>query len=392
MRFDLPRQAEAFRAEVKEFVAEHVTDQVVRRAYETGTMHDWRLHRALAEKRWLAAPWPEAEGGQGRSPFEMMVLLDELHRAGAPLDGWITTMCGASAIRATGNDRHREEVVKAVVAGEALIALGFSEPDAGSDVAAARTVAERDGDEWVINGQKMFTTMAHEARWVFLLARTDRLAAKHRGLTMFLVPMDSPGVAVDPVHTLGGERTNVTFYTDVRIPDANRVGGVNEGWQILTLALTTERGSAFGAGSSFLGTMHTVLERTAEWARTTRRAGAPVSDDPHVRRRMARAYVEFEVSRLLNHRSIWLVDRGEVPDVEASIAKLFATESLQRVCSDLLDLLGTDGLRNHLDPDAPGEGEIEHAYRHGAVTTIYGGSSEIMRNIIAARGLGLPRS
>ena len=392
MRFDLPASAEAFRTEVREFVRQHVTDEVVARAYRTGTMHDWGLHRALAEKGWLAAPWSPEDGGQGRSPFEMMVLLDEMHRAGAPLDGWITTMCGASAVKAAGTDDQRALVIKKVVAGEALIALGFSEPDAGSDVAAARTRADRDGDEWVINGQKMFTTMAHEAEWVFLLTRTDA-ASKHGGLTMFLVPLDSPGVTVDPVHTLGGERTNITFYTDVRVPDSARVGEVNGGWKILTLALNLERGSAFGAGSSFLGTMQTVLERTTGWARNATGPRGRVADDLQARRRIAKAFVDYEVSRLLNHRSIWLVDRGQMPDVEAAVAKVFATESLQRVCSNLLDLLGPDGVLDHRAGDrAPGHGEMEHAYRHGAVTTIYGGSSEVLRGIIAARGLGLPRA
>lgn len=385
MHFDLPAEAEAFRTEVRDFVTEHVTREVVDRAYRTGTMHDWGLHRALAEKGWLAAPWPVEEGGQSRSPFEMMVLLDEMHRASAPLDGWITTMCGAGAIRAAGTDEHRDQVVTKVVAGDALISLGFSEPDAGSDVAAARTRAVRDGDEWVINGQKMFTTMAHEAEWVFLLTRTDT-TSRHGGLTMFLVPLDDPGITVDPVHTLGGERTNVTFYTDVRVPDTARVGELNRGWDVLVMALNMERGSAFGAGSSFLGTMHTVLEQSANWARACGK-----DTDPHVRRRMARAFVDYEVSRLLNHRSIWLAGQGNVPDVQAAIAKIYATERLQKMCSDLLDLLGADGLLDHQCPDAPGGGEMEHAYRHGAVTTIYGGSSEVLRGIVAARGLGLPR-
>jgi alkylation response protein AidB-like acyl-CoA dehydrogenase len=157
MDFSLPPNAEAFAKEVREFVTEHVTEEVVKRSLETGTMHDWGLHQALAARGWLAPMWPADEGGRNLSEIEGMVLLDHLHRAGAPLDGWITTMCGASAIRTLGTDEQRANVVAKVVAGEALIALGFSEPDSGSDVASARTKAIRDEDGWVINGQKMFT-------------------------------------------------------------------------------------------------------------------------------------------------------------------------------------------------------------------------------------------
>jgi alkylation response protein AidB-like acyl-CoA dehydrogenase len=391
MDFSLPATAEEFAEEVREFVAEHVTDEVVTRYLQTGTMHDWGLHQALADRGWIAPTWPKLDGGQALSEIEAMVLLDQLHRAGAPLDGWIITMCGASAIRALGSAQQRAEVVPQVVAGQALISLGFSEPDSGSDVAAARTRAVRDGDEWIINGQKMFTTMAHEATWVLLLTRTDPSAAKHRGLTMFLVPLDSPGIVVEPVHTLGGERTNITFYADVRVPDTARVHELNKGWELLTLALTTERGSAFGAGSSFLGTMGRMLDGTLRWAATARRGGRPILEEPTARRRLAKAKIDHEVSRLLNLRSVWLAGQDIVPDVEASVAKLFSTEALQRMTSDLLELIGPEGLLNHHSPAAPSGGAMEHAFRHSTVTTIYGGSSEVMRNIISQRGLGLPR-
>ena len=387
MDFGLTTAARTFRDEVRAFVDEHVTDEVIDRALTTGTMHDWGLHRALAEKRWLAGPWPEADGGLALSAFEMMELLDELHLAGAPLDGWITTMCGANAVRDCGTDFHRSQVVPRVAAGEALIALGFSEPDAGSDVAAARTRAVRDGNSWIIDGQKMFTTMAHEASWVFLLARTDTEGPKHKGLTMFLVPLDTPGIEVQAVHTLGGERTNITFYNDITVADEWRVGEVGGGWSVLTLALNHERGSAFGAGSSFLGTSRKVLERTLGWGREH----PEECDDELALERIGRAAVAHEVSRLLNHRAIWMAERGSPPAVEAAMAKLVSTESLQRSCADLLDLVGPDALRRRGDPEAEAHGELEHAFRHGTITTIYGGSSEVLRGLIA-RGIGLPRT
>jgi alkylation response protein AidB-like acyl-CoA dehydrogenase len=392
MDFRFPANAESFRAEARQFVAEHATHEVVERAYRTGTMHDWGLHRALGERGFLAGSWPEADGGQGRSVFEMMVLLDELNRAGAPLDGWVVTMSAANTIRILGTEEQRRTVLPAVVAGEALIAIGFSEPDSGSDVASARTKAVQDGDEWIINGQKMFTTMAHEARWVFLLTRTDPEVPKHLGLTVFLVPLDSPGIEVQAVHTLGWERTNITFYTDVRVDDRWRVGHVNGGWDVILASLAFERGSEFGAGSSFLGVSGLVLDGAVRWALEAHGVDRLEEVDTLTRERIGRAATEYEVACLLNYRSNWLAEAGHIPDTEGAMAKLFASESLQRSCSDLLDLVGVDGVRQFGDPDAPAGGELEHAYRHATVTTIYGGSSEIMRGIIARRALGLPRS
>ena len=379
-----PGDGDRFRSEARAFVAEHVTREVVGRAYRTGTMHDWGLHRALGRRGWVAGSWPGEEGGQGRSAFEMSVLMEELNRAGAPLDGWVVTMAAANAVRLKGSPELRGEVLPAIAAGEALIAIGFSEPDSGSDVAAARTTAVPDGDEWIVNGQKMFTTMAHEARWVFLLTRTNPDAPKHRGLTMFLVPLDSPGIEIQPVHTVGWERTNITFYSDVRVADRWRVGDVDGGWEVMLASLGFERGSAFGAGASFLGVMGLVLDGVAE--------AVDADTDTLTLERLGRAATEYEVATLLNHRSFWLAEHGVVPDTEGAMAKLYASEALQRMTADLLDLLGPDGLRQYGDPGAPAGGEVEHAFRHAAVTTIYGGSSEIMRGIIAARSLGLPRA
>jgi hypothetical protein len=392
MDFSPSERAESIAAEVREFIAEHVTPEVIRQSLDTGTMHNWDLHRALAGKKWLAPTWPVAEGGLDMPELDAMTIMNELMASGAPLDGgWILTMCAASGVRALGTEEQKREILSKVVAGEALFALGYSEPDSGSDVAAARTRAVRDGDDWVINGQKMFTTMAHEATWVMLLARTDTELSKHKGLTMFLVPMDTPGIVVDPVRTLGGERTNVTFYTDVRVPHSAVLGEVNGGWHALTYMLTEERGSAFSAGMSFMGTIRQVMAGTLAWARETERDGRRVIDEPATRRRLARAAIDREVSELLNLRSIWLGSHGEDTSVDASVAKLFCTEALQRMTSDLLETLGPEGLLDHRSPDAPHAGELEHAYRHGAVTTIYGGSSEVLRSLIGQRGLGLPR-
>ena len=237
MNFDLGPENDAFRAEVVAYLDEHLTPAVRQRVRATGIMHDWELHRALAAKGWIAAGWPKEYGGQGRSPLELMAMREELKRRHAPTEGLGMTILVARAVREFGSEELRKRIIPAAINGEILMCLGYSEPQGGSDVASAQTRAVRDGSDWVVNGQKVFTTMADQATYVFLLTRTNTDVRKHRGLTMFLVPMHSPGITIDPIHTLGGERTNQVFFEDVRVSDALRVGEVDGGWDVLLGAL-----------------------------------------------------------------------------------------------------------------------------------------------------------
>ena len=387
MDFRFDPETEAFRAEVRAFIAEQLTDEIVGRALTTGTMHDWDFHRALCARGYLAAGWPAEVGGLGRSAIDQTLLMQELYGSGAPIDGLnIASMVGATLLL-RGTDEHRRDVVPRILAGEVMCCLGYSEPDAGSDVAAVATRAVRDGDGWVIEGQKMFTTMAHEAQYVFLLCRSNPDAPKHKGLTMFLVPMDAPGIEITPVETMGGERTNITFYSDVRVPDSCRVGDVDDGWSVMHAALVYERSSANW------GEPHHLVESVAAWALEARRAdGTRPFDDPAVREALARWSTELEAGRLLLFRTAWLAAGGAMPQVEGSMAKLQITEAFVRAASELLDVLGADGLVPMGDPSAALGGLVEHAFRHAVVTTIYGGSSEVQREIVAGRGLGLPRT
>ncbi len=386
MDFTMGEQAEAFRAEVRAFLAEHVTAAVLERTHRTGTVHDWGLHKALAAKGWLGAGWPVEYGGQGRDPWEMRVFVEECAAIDAPTDGLSMTMMVANTLRVVGTEEQKRDVLPRVLAGDVVICLGYSEPDAGSDVAAARTTATRDGDDWVINGEKVFTSMAHEAQYVFLLTRTNADVAKHRGLTMFLVPTDTPGLGIEPMWTLGAPgRTNRTFYDDVRVSDANRVGDVDGGWAVMNVALTFERGGTLAAVRA--------LEETVAWARTHRREdGTHPIDDPDARRRLARVAIDNEIGRLLSLRTTWVAARGALPGVEGSMAKLASSESMQRSTADLMDLLGPEGVLDEAEPDAPAGGAVEYQWRKAAVATLYGGASEIMRGIIAERHLGLPRT
>jgi alkylation response protein AidB-like acyl-CoA dehydrogenase len=387
MEFRLGERSDAFRAEVREFLREHFRPAMVERAHDSGTAHVWDLYRALGAQGWIAASWPEEYGGQGRDPFEMTAMRDELRLAGVPTDGLGQSVIVGRTIRAVGSEEQKQTFLPPFLAGEIIFALGYTEPDSGSDVAAAKTRAVRDGDDWIIDGQKMFTTLAHEAAYVFLLARTNPDVPKHRGLTMFLVPLDAPGVEIHPVHTMGGERTNATFYTGVRVPDAFRVGEVDGGWDVMTVALTFERGG-FG-----LSEADRVWQQTVDWASTTRRAdGTRVIDDPLVRERLANMRIDNEVARLLALRCSYVAASGGLPGVEGSMHKLWYAEAMTADASELVDMLGAEGTLAHGEGDAPVDGWVEHLYRHAAVTTIYGGTSEVQRGIIAERGLGLPRS
>ena len=306
--------------------------------------------------------------------------------AHVPMDGLGTTLMVANTLRHVGTPRQIKEVLPRFLRGDAIAALGYSEPGAGSDVAAARTRAVRDGDDWIINGEKVFTTLAHEAQVVFLLTRTNAEVPKHQGLTLFLVPMDAPGIAVTPIFTLGSERTNATSYTDVRVSDSCRVGDVDGGWKVMMIALTYERATATGQEGV------PVLQDFIAWARQTRDDdGGRVLDDPGVRQTIARVAIANEVSILLALRATWVSASGGLPGVEGSMAKLFYSEALQRSCSQMLAHQGHWGLGQRGEPEAAGGGWVEGGHRHAAVTTIAGGSSEIQRGIIAARGLGLPK-
>ena len=385
--FRLGSAVESFRDEVHDFLAGHVTDEVIERAHTTGTIHDWGLHRAMAGQGWISAGWPAEYGGGGRSPLEMNVLSEELYLSGAPVDGIGVASLVAHTILLEGSEWQKSSIIPQILSGEVICCLGYSEPESGSDVAACATKAVRDGDDWVVDGQKMFTTLAHEAGYVFLLTRTNTEVAKHKGLTMFVVPMDTPGIEISPVHTMGGERTNITYYDGVHVDDRYRVGDVDGGWKVMMTALVFERNAAW------YGEAVRLLDHAVRWAATTRDAeGRPMLADPLVRTRLARASAGNEVANLLGWRAAWLASTGTLPGVEGTMAKLFTTEHYQRSASDLIDLLGAEGMRRHGDADAPAGGWIEATYRHCQVTTIYGGTSEVLRNIIAQRGLGLPRS
>ena len=385
----LPSEAaERFRAEVRELLADVFTDAVREEVHETGTIHSWPLHRAIGERGWIAQALPEAQGGGGRDPEELAALFAELERAGAPYDGLSNVVMVSSVLAHVGNDMIRAEVLPRLLSGEAMVCLGYTEPDSGSDVAAARTRAVHEGDGWRIDGQKMFTSVAEEADWIFLLTRTSGEGPKHAGLTFFLVPMDTPGISLQAVRTLPGKRVNVTFLDGVRVGDEWRVGAVDGGWQVMLVALSFERGLAGGVRDA-----ERLLRVTEEFARRVPpEGGGPPIRDPVVRERLVRLAIDTEVADLLAGRAAWVAASGRLPGTEGAAARLFASESFTRAASWAIDLAGTEGLVQSPERGGRIDGFFEHCYRLAPGTTLAGGTSEIQRNLIAQRGLGLPRT
>ena len=386
MTVDFSPSAEAvdIRRQARQFLESHLPEDLAEAVYRSGVSHEPAFARALAERGWL----PRGSGDREGDALDLetaAALEDELSKAEAPTYALATTMMVVRVLTAVGSPELKAEVVPTALTGQRTIALGLSEPEAGSDVAAVRTRARRDGTEWVVDGQKMFTTNGHVTDYVFLLARTNPDVPNHRGLTTFLVPLDTPGIQAQAVYTLSGERTNIMYYDGVRLDDRWRIGEVDDGWGVLMLFLQDEHSAGFSAHLARL------LDETEAWAHDPAGDGTRPIDDPDVAERLARAATDLEVSQLLEQRSTWLTTIGQVPVAEGPMAKLFGTEALVRQAEQLTELVGPDALRSRLDPTAVRGGIIEHSLRFSLGTTIYAGTSEIQRNIIAQRACGLPR-
>jgi alkylation response protein AidB-like acyl-CoA dehydrogenase len=384
--FDLGEAAEAFRMKVRTFFEQNLTDELRAHAHFSWEGHHPEFNRKLAAAGLAFPSWPRAYGGEERGVYEQMVVEEEFYRAGWSTHALITTRMVGSTVMRFASEELKREVLPRIAAGDAITALGYTEPGSGSDVAAAQTRAVRVGDEWVINGQKMFTSGANVAQYVFLLTRTDAQAKKHRGLTMFLVPLETPGIEIQAVHTLSDERTNVTYYSDVRIPDRYRIGEVNGGWEVVAYALELEHSGTYPHHHRDL------IDAAVRWARETRRGGRPAIEDPRVKERLGRAATHFEAARVLTRRSVFLAAEGHADRGEGPMTKLFHTEILVADAQDLLDLAAPESLLARGEPGAAADGAFEFAYRFAPAPAIYAGTSEIMRSLIAQLALGLPRS
>ncbi|OHV28739.1 MULTISPECIES: acyl-CoA dehydrogenase family protein [Pseudofrankia] len=379
---ELTAEQRAFAAEVCDYLSEIVTDETLTEERETGNGFNLDVHLALGSRGWLMPEWPVNEGGAGLDPVSYRILELEKWDHGVPYITASTTRMVWGSVERFGQPDVRAELKPKIAAGAVRFCLGYTEPDGGSDIAAARLRAVRDGDNWVLNGSKMFTTGAQNCQYTFAITRTDPDLPKHRGLTMFLVPLDLPGIEIQAVHTFGGERTNIVYFGDVRVPDRYRLGGVNDGWTVLRGPLDEEHGmdaraslDDFSVGRNFLRALEPALAAAVDWAATTGLDGRRPADDPTVLARLGRIAAELEAGIC-------------TPGAQGRIK---GSEVLIAAASDLLDMIGPLGVLRHDSPEAPGAGAIDFAHRFAQGTSTYGGTVEIFRNILAQHELGLPR-
>ena len=349
----------------------------------------WReALRQMGKDGWFGVGWPEAWGGRGMSPLDQFIFVEEVMRAGYPFP-FLTTESVGPILAEHGNEFIKREFVPKILAGEMLISIGYSEPGAGTDLASLKTSAVRDGDDWVINGQKMWTSLAHFCDYTWLACRTDPDAPKkHKGITMFLVPNSDPGWSCTPVTTLGGVRTNATFYDNIRVSDDYRVGELNSGWKLVTSQLNRERLSLINFGPSSL-----LFNEVVKWARTTALPkGGYVIEQPWVQQNLARCRADIECMKLIVYKQSWAMTEQTLDMADASAAKVFGSEAFIEVYRLLGEILGQSALRRDDEHgDALGR-KIERLYRTSSIITFGGGTNEIQRDIISAAGLWMPRA
>jgi alkylation response protein AidB-like acyl-CoA dehydrogenase len=389
MRIAYTPEQERLRAELRAYFAELMTP--ARREALTTTGGEYgdgvaykEVVAQLGRDGWLVIGWPKEHGGQDRSMLDQLIFLDEAAVAGVPVPFLTLNTIGPTIMR-FGTPAQRAEFLPRIAAGELHFAIGYSEPGAGTDLASLRTRAVRDGDDYVINGQKMWTSLIQYADYVWLAARTDPDAVKHKGLSILIVPTNAEGFSWTPVHTMAGPTTSATYYQDVRVPATALVGEEHRGWPLITNQLNHERVALTSAAPVL-----TALHEVTAWAQRTKLPdGNRVIDQEWVRLHLARVHAKAEFLKLMNWRIAWGVEQSPSP-ADASATKVFGTEFATEAYRLLMEVLGTNAVVRQGSPGALLHGRIERMHRSSLILTFGGGTNEVQRDIIAAVGLGLP--
>jgi alkylation response protein AidB-like acyl-CoA dehydrogenase len=390
MDLNLNQDEQAFRDELRSWLAAGVPDPLARDLQGEGSGQYWDYlrgwQRKLFDGGWAGVSWPKEYGGRGASPIQQSIFLAEVARARAPQHlGVIGEGLVGPTIMVEGTDQQKQRFLPRILTGEDIWCQGYSEPNSGSDLASLGTKAVCQGDDYVVNGQKIWTSFAQIADWCLLLARTDPDAAKHKGITCLLVDMKSAGVSTKPLRQMSGESGfNEVFFTDVRVPLENQLGAVNNGWRVGLTALMNERANL---GVSMYVIFDETMRQLIEHCRTRRRNGRVLAEDPLVRQKIAQAQVELEVFRLNTDRALSRAAVSKAPGPEGSILKLYWSEMNQRLAQTAMEVLGDVAQLNSFD-----DGQWAYRYLRARGNTIEGGTSEIQRNIVAERVLGLPKS
>ncbi len=394
MDFSHTAEQEQFRAELRQWLAERkaagAMDTGPARSLDEIVERGKRWQRELYEGGWCGLAWPREYGGRGAGLIEQIIFQEELARAGSPqLVNLLALSMVGPLIIDHGTEAQKKRYLKPILTAEEIWCQGFSEPGAGSDLASVATRAERSGDEYVVNGQKVWTSYAQYADFCILLARTDPNVPKHKGLTMLIVDMKSPGVEVRPLKQMNGDSEfNEVYFDEVRVPAENVIGREGDGWNMAVAMLMYER-----ATLTFQRQLQSrvALEDLLRFAREFEERGRRAADDPVYRQRIARSYIESEALRLTSLRHLTKQLRGAPPGPEGSMEKLFWSEMFQRMLGVAMDIAGPYAQLAAGDPRAPMEGRWPHLFLYSRGRTIAAGTSEIQRGIIAQRVLGLPR-
>jgi alkylation response protein AidB-like acyl-CoA dehydrogenase len=383
-------EQEELRKELRTYYAELLTPDVVEElAHSRGVGTAMRrVVRQMGADGWLGIGWPPEWGGQGRSAIEQFIFFDESMRAGAPVP-MLTINTVGPTIMQFGTDEQKAFFLPKILKGEIHFCIGYSEPGAGTDLANLRTRAVRDGDEYIINGQKMWTSLASDADYIWLATRTNPEVKKHKGISMFLIDMKhTPGIRVDPLHLLSEHDINATYFEDVRVPAANLVGGENNGWTLITNQLNHERVTLCSSGI-----VDRCLEEVRAWAQDTRLVdGRRVIDQEWVQVNLARVRAKLEFLRLINWKVAWTATQGHLDVADASTTKVFGTEFYLEAFRLLMEVLGERAYLERESAAALLAGRLESLYRGLLILTFGGGTNEVQRDLIATFGLGMPRS
>ncbi|HXW44168.1 MAG TPA: acyl-CoA dehydrogenase family protein [Streptosporangiaceae bacterium] len=388
MQISYTPEQERLRQKLREYFAGLMTQE--RRAglattdgeYGDGVAYK-EVVRQLGKDGWLALGWPLEYGGQGRSTLDQLIFTDEAAVAGVPVPFLTINTVGPTIMR-FGTPEQKEYYLPRIAAGEVHFSIGYSEPEAGTDLASLRTRAVRDGDEYVINGQKMWTSLIQHADYVWLACRTDPEALRHKGLSIIIVPTDAKGFSWTPVRTVAGVTTSATYYADIRVPVGNLVGEEHKGWPLITNQLNHERVALTSAAP-----VMTALAEVTNWARSTKLPdGRRVIDQEWVQLNLARVHAKAEVLKLMNWRIA--TQAGPLGPAAASVTKVYGTELTIEAARLMMEVLGADAEVRAGSPGALLAGRIERMHRAGLILTFGGGTNEVQRDIIGAAALGLP--
>jgi len=394
MNFDWTDEQLELRRRVRDFLAQHLPEELTATLQEGEAIRDevWdenvrAFDRGMVERNWQVMGLPDQAGARPLSAMDRLILLSEIDYANAPRFMRATAVSVVPTLVRVGTEENKRMWLDKLVSGDVTVSIGYSEPSAGSDLAALRTRAVLDGDEWVINGMKSWNSRGHIVSHVWLLARTGAPDSRHKGLSVFIVPLNAPGVQVQNVASWGDHMLNDVFFQDVRIPRNHLIGGVDQGWSIVMGAVSGER--------AFVGLAHSlrsIVDELIEYCRTASFDGQTLASRPEVRLGLARIEMELELAHLTSLDIASRVDAGQAPDPEALGLKIFTSELRSRVADFALRVLGLPGLLRREEADAPLQGNMELLYRRAPLFRLGVGANEVLRDVVAQRGLGLPRA